>query len=187
MFVDGGIVAFALSLAHWPDIGGTWPGSYLAQANDTFQEAIRIPPVPIVTEAGIDRRSCGCSWPMCGIRCFGEGDLLGQIAATTAASGASSSFAGGMASRRSWGDSRLHDLSEVEMRAALAGLPDGVDQGEDFLDDGGPEGGPARIHVGLRLRGMRRLRPHGKLRPGGEFLQLTPFIARSAYLCRAPA
>ncbi|WP_163827479.1 hydantoinase B/oxoprolinase family protein, partial [Proteus vulgaris] len=43
VFVDGRLVAFALSLAHWPDVGGTWPGSYLAQAVDTFQEAIRIP------------------------------------------------------------------------------------------------------------------------------------------------
>ena len=41
VFVDGDIVAFAISLAHWPDIGGTWPGSYFAKAIDTFQEAMR--------------------------------------------------------------------------------------------------------------------------------------------------
>ena len=27
VFFEGDIVAFAVSLAHWPDIGGTWPGS----------------------------------------------------------------------------------------------------------------------------------------------------------------
>ena len=32
VFVDGEIVAFAVSLAHWPDVGGTWPGSYWAKA-----------------------------------------------------------------------------------------------------------------------------------------------------------
>ncbi len=25
VFVEGRLVAFALSLAHWPDVGGTWP------------------------------------------------------------------------------------------------------------------------------------------------------------------
>src|SRR3954453_4042066 len=84
VFVDGEIVAFAVSLAHWPDIGGTWPGSYFAKAIDTFQEAMRIPPVLIATAAGVsapimqllkanvrDPESC-------------EGDLLAQIAATKA-------------------------------------------------------------------------------------------------------
>ena len=53
VFVDGDIVAFAISLAHWPDIGGTWPGSYFAKAIDTFQEAMRIPPILIATAAGV--------------------------------------------------------------------------------------------------------------------------------------
>src|SRR5258705_8377182 len=81
VFVDGNIVAFAISLAHWPDIGGTLPGSYFAKAIDTFQEAMRIPPVLIATAAGVntpimqllkvnvrDPEAC-------------EGDLLGQLAA----------------------------------------------------------------------------------------------------------
>ena len=54
VFVDGEIVAFVVSLAHWPDIGGTWPGSYFAKAIDTFQEAMRIPPVLIATAAGVN-------------------------------------------------------------------------------------------------------------------------------------
>ena len=55
VFVDGTVIAFALSLAHWPDVGGTWPMSYYAAATDTFQEAIRIPPVPIATAAGVNQ------------------------------------------------------------------------------------------------------------------------------------
>ncbi|MEY9159557.1 N-methylhydantoinase B/oxoprolinase/acetone carboxylase alpha subunit [Bradyrhizobium japonicum] len=54
VFFEGEIVAFAVSLAHWPDIGGTWPGSYFAKAIDTFQEAMRIPPVLIATSAGVN-------------------------------------------------------------------------------------------------------------------------------------
>ncbi|WP_457831892.1 hydantoinase B/oxoprolinase family protein, partial [Staphylococcus aureus] len=52
---------------------------------------------------------------------------------------------------------RLHDLSEAEMRAALADLPDGSYAGEDFLDDGGPDGAPARIHVRIEIKGDEAL------------------------------
>jgi N-methylhydantoinase B len=37
---------------------------------------------------------------------------------------------------------RLDDLSEAQMREAIAGLPDGIYEGEDFLDDDGPGGSP---------------------------------------------
>ena len=85
IFVDGAIIAFAISLAHWPDVGGTWPGSYYATATDTFQEAIRIPPVLIATLHGVS--SAVMEMIKANVRdpvsC--EGDLLGQIAATSAA------------------------------------------------------------------------------------------------------
>ena len=32
------LIAFAVSLAHWADIGGAWPGSYYAEAFDAIQE-----------------------------------------------------------------------------------------------------------------------------------------------------
>uniref|UniRef100_UPI0037D9E799 hydantoinase B/oxoprolinase family protein n=1 Tax=Tardiphaga sp. TaxID=1926292 RepID=UPI0037D9E799 len=143
VFVDGDIVAFAVSLAHWPDIGGTWPGSYLAKAIDTFQEALRIPPIRVATAAGVsddivqflkvnvrDPESC-------------EGDLLGQIACTLAgekrivelcSKHGKDMFVATL--------SRLHDLSEAEMREAILALPDGTYEGEDFLDDGGPNDEP---------------------------------------------
>ena len=38
VFVDGALVAFAVNLAHWADIGGAVPGSYVAGATDAWQE-----------------------------------------------------------------------------------------------------------------------------------------------------
>ena len=182
VFVDGEIVAFAVSLAHWPDIGGTWPGSYFAKAIDTFQEAMRIPPVLIATSAGVntpivqllkanvrDPESC-------------EGDLLAQIAATKAGERRIVELC------REHGkavftatQSRLHDLSEIEMREALRDLPDGVYEGEDYLDDGSVNDAPARIHVKITIRGDEATFDlSGSCDRVSNFCNTTPFMARSA-------
>jgi N-methylhydantoinase B len=182
VFVDGDIVAFAVSLAHWPDIGGTWPGSYFAKAIDTFQEAMRIPPVLIATADGVsapimqllkanvrDPQAC-------------EGDLLGQIAATKAGEKrivelcrqhGKDFFAATL--------TRLHDLSEIEMREAIRALPDGLYEGEDYLDDGGAGGEPARIHVKITIAGDEATFDlSGSADRASNFCNTTPFIARSA-------
>src|SRR5260221_9969728 len=48
---------------------------------------------------------------------------------------------------------RLDDLSEAQMREAIGGLPDGVYEGEDFLDDDGPGGQPAGVRVRIEIKG----------------------------------
>lgn len=182
VFVDGRLVAFAVSLAHWPDVGGTWPGSYFAKAVDTFQEAIRIPPLPIASAAGLNRSVL--DFILANVRdpvsC--EGDVLAQLASTAAAERriremcaqyGTDTFVATMA--------RLHDLSEAEMRAAIADLPDGVYEGEDFLDDGGPDDEPARIHVRIEIRGAEATFDlSGSADRLANFCNTTPFIARSA-------
>jgi len=182
VFVEGRIVAFALSLAHWPDVGGTWPGSYLAAAVDTFQEAIRIPPVPIAGAAGLHRPVL--DFILANVRdpASCEGDLKAQVAATLAAERrihelcarhGTQTFLDAMA--------RLHDLSEAEMREAIRGIPDGAYEGEDFLDDGNPDGSPARIHARILIRGDEAtIDLSGSVDRVANFCNTTPFIARSA-------
>jgi N-methylhydantoinase B len=187
VFVDGAIVAFALSLAHWPDVGGTWPGSYYASAMDTFQEAIRIPPLPIVTAAGLNRDVLDFITVNVRDPVSCEGDLLGQIAATAAAEKrvqelcarhGTDVFLATMA--------RLHDLSEAEMRAAISDLPDGSYEGEDFLDDAGPGTPPARIHVRIDITGdTATFDLSGSCDRVASFCNTTPFIARSAVIYAA--
>lgn len=183
IFVDGTIIAFALSLAHWPDVGGTWPGSYYATAMDTFQEAMRIPPVRIMTAAGIDQTVLAFIRVNVRDPVSCEGDLLGQIAATEAAerrihelcaTHGTATFLQTLA--------RLQDLSEAEMRAAIAELPDGTYEGEDWLDDGGSEpDGSARVHVRITINGSEATFDlSGSSDRVAGFCNTTPFIARSA-------
>lgn len=187
IFIEGRLVAFALSLAHWPDVGGTWPGSYLAKAVDTFQEAIRIPPLPIASADGVNRPVL--DFILANVRdpvsC--EGDLMAQLAATTAAA----RRLGEMCEQhglQTFVDtmSRLHDLSEAEMRAAISELPDGSYEGEDFLDDGGVDDTPARIHVRIEIRGDEATFDlSGSSDKVANFCNTTPFIARSAIVYAA--
>ncbi len=187
VFVDGEVVAFVLSLAHWPDVGGTWPGSYYAAAADTFQEAIRIPPVPIVTASGLNRAVLEMIKVNVRDPVSCEGDLLGQIAATAAAerriqelcvTRGRETFLRCIA--------RLHDLSEAEMREAISGLPDGDYAGEDHLDDSGPNGEPARIHVRITIAGdQATFDLSGSCDRVANFCNTTPFIAASAVIYAA--
>ena len=187
VFVDGAIVAFALSLAHWPDVGGTWPGSYYAAATDTFQEAIRIPPIPIVTAGGLNQPVIDFIKVNVRDPVSAEGDLLGQIAATACAERRIQDLC------RTHGTdvflrtiARLHDLSEAEMREAIAALPDGIYEAEDHLDDGNPDGSPARIHVRITIAAdAATFDLSGCCDRVPNFCNTTPFIAASAIIYAA--
>ena len=187
VFVDGTIIAFALSLAHWPDVGGTWPMSYYAAATDTFQEAIRIPPVPVATASGVNQAVIDMIKVNVRDPVSAEGDLLGQIAATAIAARRLQDLCathGADTFLRTL--DRLHDLSEAEMREAIAALPDGIYEGEDTLDPINPGDPPPRIHVRITIAG-----DHATFDLSGccdrlpNFCNTTPFIAASAIIYAA--
>ena len=50
IYWEGELVAFAISLAHWADIGGAAPGSYYAAATDAWMEGLRISPLRLFVE-----------------------------------------------------------------------------------------------------------------------------------------
>src|SRR5436305_4172189 len=82
VFADGRIVAFAGSIAHKADVGGTVPGSTSANATEMFHEGILLPPMKI-WEAGsalpdIDRLILANSRQAALMR----GDIHAQIAGT---------------------------------------------------------------------------------------------------------
>jgi N-methylhydantoinase B len=156
IFAEGRLLGFAVSLAHWADIGGGWPGSYLAAATESFQEGLRLPPLRIMTAEGIDTEKLDVILNNVRGPAEREGDLLAQVAATRAAEqkllqlcathGAATVEAAMVA---------LHDRSEAAMRAAIATLPQGVFEGEDFLDDDGPGGAAVAVRVRITVAGDR--------------------------------
>jgi N-methylhydantoinase B len=154
VYADGRLEAFAVSLAHWADIGGARPGSYVPDATDAWQEGLRIPPLRVFTADGTDREKLNVILANLRGAPEREGDILAQMAATRTADQRLVELIG-----RHGGDTVraciavLHDQSEAQMRAALEAIPDGVYQGHDRLDDDGAGGPPASVRVRLTIAG----------------------------------
>ncbi len=154
VFAGGRLLAFAINLAHWADIGGAVPGSYVPWATECYQEGVRIAPIRLFSAAGPDRDAIGLI--LANLRGAGEreGDIFAQFAACDVAARRLGELA-----RRYGAETlqacfeRLHAESEARMRAALRALPDGVWDGEDWLDDDGVDDRRLRVAVRVAIRG----------------------------------
>lgn len=150
VFAAGAIRAFAVSLAHWADTGGALPGSYVPNAVDAWQEGLRIPPLRLSTADGLDREKIDLVLANVRGAAEREGDILAQIAATRVADERLQAlFAEHGVETAMAAVAAIHDRAEAEMRDAIAAVPDGVYEGEDWLDDDGS--GRERIAVRVRV------------------------------------
>jgi N-methylhydantoinase B len=156
VFYDDELQGFAVCLAHWADIGGARPGSYVPDARDIWQEGLRIPPLRLFTAAGPDREKL--DMVVANVRGGEEreGDILAQMAATRSADERLQEiFARYGTQTVQAAIVGIHDQSEREMRAALCSLPQGTFFGEDWLDDDGIDGNPVAIRVKVTLAGEK--------------------------------
>jgi N-methylhydantoinase B len=152
--VRGQLAAFAINLAHWADVGGAVPGSYVTSATECYQEGLRIAPIRLFSAAGPEREAIDLVLANVRGREEREGDMFAQFAANDVAARRLTELF-----ERYGPDTvaacceRLHAESEGQMRAALRALPDGVWEGEDWLDDDGVDDRPLRIKVRVEIRG----------------------------------
>lgn len=182
IFVEGSLQAFAVSLAHWADIGGAVPGSYVAFATDAWQEGLRIPPVRLFTADGPDREKL--DFVLANVRGAPEreGDILAQMAATRTADLRMKDLY-----ERHGLDTinrsviALHDRAEAQMRAAIADLPPGEYRGEDWLDDDGIEDRRIAVRVRIVLEEDKALFDFSESDDAARGpINSTPFIASAA-------
>ncbi len=77
------MIAYGISLGHWPDVGGPVHGTFNPQATSCYAEGLRIPPMPLMRATSGSSRSAICS--ALNIRLAGErmADLHAQIQATS--------------------------------------------------------------------------------------------------------
>ena len=81
VFVDGALVAWTATIAHFNDVGGMTPGSMSVDAYEIFQEGVRIPAIKIIeagrpNQAVIDLVTANSRLPE-----FLKGDLWSGVAA----------------------------------------------------------------------------------------------------------
>src|SRR5215813_1830181 len=138
VFADGRIVAFAGSIAHKADVGGTVAGSTSANATELFHEGLLIPPIKIVDAgralADIERLILVNSRQPALVR----GDMQAQIAVTQMGATRVNELCGRFGAATVTGAfAAILDGAAQELRAAITRLPPGEASAEGLLDSDG--------------------------------------------------
>jgi N-methylhydantoinase B len=189
VFAEGSLAAFTVALAHWPDVGGALPGSYVPFAREIFQEGLVIPPTRLFAAD----RPCeeALRFVLANVRGAGQrrGDIQAQVAATSIADARLREiFAthGVGVVHEAW--ERMQGESADRVRRALRQSADGTYEGEDALDDDGIGDRPITIRVAVTISGDRAVFDFRRSDPQALGpVNTTPFIAAAsvAYVVRA--
>jgi N-methylhydantoinase B len=149
VFLDGEIIAFAMTRGHWSDIGGQSPGSFNPKTWDIFGEGIRIPPVLLYRNDEpvedvlklIVENTREPQMRLLDIKAQYAGTFVGdQRIRAMAEKYGKENLARAMAESL--------DHSERLMRAAIRQIPDGVYEAADFVEPvGDAELVPIRVKV----------------------------------------
>jgi N-methylhydantoinase B len=155
VFVDDGLVGFAVTSAHLVDVGGIRPGSQAVEGvTELFQEGIRFPPTALY-EAGKPKDAI---FRILEANVRVPHKVIGDLRAQRNAlyTGA----AGYAAMVRRYGlptlaeaAKRFLDHSEQAVRMELQKIPDGSYTFTDHLDDVGPGSRPVRMTVTVTVSG----------------------------------
>src|SRR3954470_11791743 len=138
VFADGQIVAFAGSIAHKADLGGTVPGSTSANATEMYHEGLLIPPIRI-WDAGkplpdVERLILANSRQPELVR----GDVHAQIAVTQMGAARVKELCARFGTETVTGAfAAILKGAADEMRAVLLKLPEGESSAEGLLDSDG--------------------------------------------------
>src|ERR687891_584596 len=155
LYVDGQRLAYAATVCHHTDVGGRVPGSNASDSTEVYAEGLRIAPLKMY-EAG-KRNDTLFTFIEKNVRLPIKvfGDLRAQLAACSIAERQFLELVG------RYGEDTVNlymqeviDYAERLTRAAIAKLPDGVYQFEDWIDDDGIDvGKPIRLYVTLNKQG----------------------------------
>lgn len=154
LFAGDVLVGFSANRAHWPDVGGSVPGSISGTAREIFQEGIRIPPMRLGRN---DRPDPDLLRFICtNVRLPKDvvGDLMGQLASCRVASQRILELVDnyGVDVVRSTFDQIL-DSSERRMRARIAALPSTTVRHEGYLDNDGSVDAAIRLRAAVTIAG----------------------------------
>src|SRR5437899_2403319 len=145
-------IFYVANRAHHADIGGAQPGS-MGLSEEVYQEGLRIPPVALARAGTIQHDVLAMLLSNVRTPLEREGDLMAQVAACRLGERRLLELAQKYSvSKTDFYLEALQQYSARLMSKALARIPDGVYQAEDFLDDDGFTPRPVRLRVAIRIR-----------------------------------
>ncbi len=154
VFSSGRLVFWSVVRAHHSDIGGTTHGAYNPAATQIFHEGLRIPPIRL-TEAGVLREDL---LAMLALNVRHPRDFRGDLAAQIGAARLGADRLAAVLAEVGpdvllRAIEAILDAAERQSRAIVAAWPDGVYDGEAFLDDDGFGRTDIRIHARCTVAG----------------------------------
>jgi N-methylhydantoinase B len=152
-------VGFAANIAHKSDIGGPVPGSCWSQAREIFQEGLHLPPIKYITRFELNRDIEAIIGANSRTPELVIGDMRGQVGAARLGERRFQELMERYG-RETVLDSyeALFALTESKARREIASWPDGIGEGERFVDSDGIElDKPVRIQVKIEKEGERLL------------------------------
>ena len=155
IFYQGEWVGIAANLAHKSDIGGPVPGSCWSQAREIYQEGLHVPPIRYVQGYQTSKDMEAILGANSRTPELVIGDLRGQVGAARLGERRFQEMMEryGKETILSSFD-ELFALTEAKVRTEIASWPDGVGEGERFVDSDGIElDKPVRLHVKVEKKG----------------------------------
>ena len=152
IFIDGELLAFAVSKAHWTEVGGMSPGSFTTDSTEIYQEGLQFPNVKIWSRG--ERNDSLVDLIASNVRTPDQtvGDLMAQAAAMRVGERAFREVC-----EKYGTDVVLETIDaliaqgETIARLELAKLPKGTFEAVDYVDDDGLGGGPFEIRVAVTI------------------------------------
>ncbi|MHB1216789.1 MAG: hydantoinase B/oxoprolinase family protein [Alphaproteobacteria bacterium] len=153
-FYKGELYCWLANTGHWRDTGGAVPGGFSAHATDVEMEGLRLPPVKLIKEGVVDEEILAIV--MSNIRTADQ--TLGDVRAQAAALSIGEKRLTALMDRygRDTVEDSINELKRRaahQMRAKIAGIPDGSYEGEAALDSDGIVNEPLRIKMKIRIEG----------------------------------
>ncbi|MDB5805092.1 MAG: methylhydantoinase [Betaproteobacteria bacterium] len=153
-FYQGKLWCWLANTGHWPDTGGMVPGGFSANATEVEQEGLRLPPVKLYKKDEIDDEIL--SIILSNIRVADQ--RIGDIKAQAAALATGEKRLGAVLDRYGADtvDAAIAELKSraaAQMRAKIGTIPDGVYEGEAFVDSDGVVNQPLRIAMKITKSG----------------------------------
>src|SRR3954447_6165059 len=157
VFVGGALVGWASAVCHHTDVGGRVPGSNASDSTEIYQEGLRIPPLKLYERGERNETLFALIETNVRVPVKVFGDLRAQLAACHIAEQALHELAARYGEEKlAQYMTELVDYAERMTRAAISGLPDGVYDFLDHIDDDGIDvGRPIPLKVTITKTGDR--------------------------------
>ena len=153
-FHNGKLIGFVGNITHHSDLGGVAAGGVAGGIREIYLEGLRLPMVKLYKAGKEDREIVSIIANQIRVPKKTLGDIRAQVSSVMVGTERLDRMF------RRYGEATMRqacaellDYSERRMRAGLAKLPEGIYEGEDFIDDDGINDRPIRVAVRLTVKG----------------------------------